>query len=220
MLRSTYLALIAVAVLACGKGDDKAKPAKADDQGKPPAASKTPVKPAPAPPATAETEGQIRVTINDEEKLFSHLDAKSNFVLANTFTLVGTTEASGGEELRIMGSGLSIPADGPFPFTVETEAPEEYMKRHKAHLAGKGPRTLQKMLNIMYTDASGARYVNASDAKLVVTSYEDGKVVGTLSATKLTPKKGDPLELGGGSIEVVTMTPAAGRTVEKAVTGQ
>jgi hypothetical protein len=169
-------------------------------------------------PAVETVEGQFALKLGGQDVAFDNLEARSNYVLATNFGLLGST--SSGEQFQVMGVGLTIPTDGTFPMVLETEDPQEYMKRHKAHLAGKGPRTLQKRLSVMYTDAKGVRYLGSDTIKLTVSSFTGGKLAGTLSEGTFSGKKVDPIEFGGGQIEVQLMSPAAGRVVEKAVAGK
>jgi hypothetical protein len=217
-------------LLACDGGEKDAAPAAdanaqgaaqaAPNEAKAESESKAPAEPQEEAKDTAaeKVEGKFTVKLGGEEKVFDLLEAKENYTMATNFGLVASN--AGGDRFEVRGMGMGIPDDASFPLVMESEPAEEYMKRHKAHLAGKGPRTLQKHLNFLYQTADGKKWFTM-DAKMTITSYEGGKLLATLEPVKLNPKrKGEPLEFGGGSVEVQLMTPAAGRVVEKAVAGQ
>jgi hypothetical protein len=164
------------------------------------------------------TEGSLTAKIGDESFDFGHLPKDGNYILKTSFGIVGATAAEGGARLQIIGMHQVVPLDGPFPLTLETEDAQAYFERHKRYLREGGERRLQARLMVRYNAEDGAEWYG--EAKLVVTSIEAGRLVGTFTGNLRQRKgAGGPTEISG-EVEVLMRVPAAGRATERAVTGE
>jgi hypothetical protein len=232
-MKTTVLSLLlfTLAVVGCKESekkagdappvaDDKANTAepKADDKAKLPADK--------AEPAVEETiEGTMEATIGGEKMTFSHFPKTSNYLLKTNLGIQGFTEP-GGASLQIVAVQRTLGPDTKYPYELRSATAKEQQAMLKAHQAAlkAGKRSPMALAMVMLS------YRGKDDVKLVdtgfvlnVESFDGSRLKGTFDGT-LKPKKAkdksDHVAVTDGKVDVVLHSPAAGRMIEKAATGQ
>ncbi len=225
MKTTTIAALLLLTLVACSDSKSKSgdTPPAADDKAK--SADTEPADDKVDPPAADTAEGSIEATIGGEKMSFSHLPKDSNYMLKTNMGIEALTEP-GGAALLITVMHRTLGPDTKYPHVLQSSTPEELTKMHKEHQAalkaGEASKMAIAQVSLIYVAKDGAKLFD-TNLVLKVESFDGSRLKGSFDAT-LKPKRSkdgvEPVALTEGTFDVVLKTPAAGRAVEKAVTGE